>query len=192
PAVTVILAPIGTGTLEPLLYELLNTGRVERIVLVGTAGRLGGTRGPLGTAFPIAEATLSGTGLDREVHNQPLKPCWPEPLAAPTASIVSSDFYYGFSPAARPGDYRHRLPGLRRDFELLSSSVDMVDMEVGQFYALCRLIPEQPGLSFLAIKGASNGVDNHGEQNTHAPSVLFHCLVKAIGTLGLSTIFKTT
>jgi hypothetical protein len=81
-------------------------------------------------------------------------------LPGPTASIVSSDFYYGFSPARRPGDYRHRLPALRRDFERLSTRVDLVDMEVGQFYALCRLIPDKPGLQFIAVKGASNAVEN--------------------------------
>ncbi len=189
PDVTVILAPIGTGALEPLLYELLSVGKVERMVLVGTAGRLSQGQVPLGTAFPIAEASLSGTGLDREIPDQPLKPCWPEPLTTPTASIVSSDFYYGFSPATRPGDYRHRLPCLRKEFERLSASVDLVDMEVGQFYALCRLIPEKPGLNFLAIKGASNGVENHGAQNTHAPSVLLHCLIKAVTALGLNPAF---
>jgi hypothetical protein len=183
PTATVILASIGTGVIEPLLYELLGTGRAGRIVLVGTAGRLGAGRLPLGIGFPITEAYLAGTGLDREVPDQPLRPEWPDLAAGPVASIVSSDFYYGFSPSTRPGDYRHRLPGLRRDFERLSASVDLVDMEVGQFYALCRLIPENPGLRFLAIKGASNGVDNHGEQNTHAPAVLLDCLEKALRAL---------
>jgi len=180
PDVTVILASIGTGVVEPLLYELLGTGRAERIILVGTAGRLGAGRLPLGSGFPITEAYLAGTGLDREVADQPLRPAWPDLAAGPVASLVSSDFYYGFSPSIRPGDYRHRLPALRRDFERLSAFVDLVDMEVAQFYALCRLIPEQPGLRYLAIKGASNGVDNHGEQNTHAPAVLLDCLGKAL------------
>ncbi len=180
PNLTVILASIGTGVIEPLLFELLGTRRAERIVLVGTAGRLGAGRLPLGKGFPITEAHLAGTGLDREVPGQPLRPEWPDLAAGPVASIVSSDFYYGFSPPTQPGDYRHRLPCLRRDFERLSASVDLVDMEVGQFYALCRLIPDQPGLRFLAIKGASNGVDNHGEQNTHAPAVLLDCLEKAL------------
>lgn len=192
PEVTVILAAIGTGVVEPLLYELLGTGRAKRIVLVGTAGRLAaGARLALGKAFPIVEAHLAGTGLDREVTELPLRPHWPGLAESAglagggTASIVSSDFYYGFSPALRPGDYRHRLPGLRRDFERLSGCVDLVDMEVGQFYALCRIIPETPGLMFLAFKGASNGVDNHGEQNAHAPAVLLDCLVQAVAALGL-------
>lgn len=179
-AVTVVLAPIGTGSIEPILFEVLTTGRVARIVLVGTAGRLAARPLPLGVAFPITEAHLSGTGLDREVSEQPLRPFWPEPPAGPTASIVSSDFYYGFAPAQRPGDYRHRLPALRRDFERLSSFVDLIDMEVAQFYALCRLIPDQPGLRFLAIKGASNAVENHSEQNAHAPAVLLDCLRQAL------------
>ncbi|MBC8011171.1 MAG: hypothetical protein H7067_13865 [Burkholderiales bacterium] len=196
PEVTVILASIGTGVLEPLLYELLGTGRAERIVLVGTAGRMAaGARLALGKAFAIVEAHLAGTGLDREVTELPLQPHWPglaeatEAAGEGTASIVSSDFYYGFSPALRAGDYRHRLPGLRRDFERLSGNVDLVDMEVGQFYALCRLIPESPGLRFLAFKGASNGVDNHAEQNAHAPAVLLHCLEQAVAALGLGAGF---
>ena len=183
PALTVVLAPIGTGALEPILCELLGAGRARRIVLVGTAGRLAARPLPLGVGYPISEARLSGTGLDREVAGQPLHPEWTAPLAGPTASIVSSDFYYGFSPPTRPGDYRHRLPALRRDFARLSRSVDLVDMEVAQFYALCRLIPDAPGLRFLAIKGASNGVENHAEQNTHAPAVLLDCLRQALAAL---------
>lgn len=183
PALSIVLAPIGTGGVEPILHELLDTGRVARIVLVGTAGRLAARPLPLGAGYPIAEAHLAGTGLDREISEQPLRPDWTAPLEGPTASIVSSDFYYGFSPARFPGDYRHRLPALRRDFERLSPRVDLVDMEVGQFYALCRLIPDRPGLRFLAIKGASNAVENHAEQNEHAPAVLLDCLRKALAAL---------
>lgn len=183
-SVSVVLAPIGTGSVEPILCELLGTGQVARIVLVGTAGRLSARPLPLGVGFPISEAHLSGTGLDRECAGQTLRPEWPALPPGPTATIVSSDFYYGFSPAKKPGDYRHRLPALRRDFERLAPIVDLVDMEVAQFYALCRLIPEQPGLHYLAIKGASNGVDNHGEQNTHAPAVLLDCLRQALLALG--------
>jgi len=183
--ITIVLASIGTGSVEPILYELLGTGRVERIVLVGTAGRLGARPLALGTAFAISEAYLSGTGLDREVKDQPLRPHWPGLENGPPASIVSSAFFYGFSPALRPGDYRHRLPCLRQDFERLVGQVDLVDMEVAQFYALCRLMPEQPGLCFLAFKGASNAVENHGEQNAHAPSVLLNCLRQALAVLGL-------
>lgn len=183
PALTVILAPIGTGSVEPILNEILNTAPVRRILLVGTAGALGPRRLPKGEARPVSEAWLAGTGLDREVAGQPLRPEWPDLPAGETASIVSSDFYYGFAPAKAPGDYRHRLPALRRDYERLSAHVDLVDMEVGQFYALCRLVPEQPGLRFLAIKGASNAVENHGEQNTHAPAVLLDCLRRALALL---------
>lgn len=185
PSVTLILSSIGTGSLEPLLFELLSLDRAEHIVLVGTAGSLSSSRLPLGVAYPIAEARVAGTGLDREVSDQPLRPEWPDFPSGPSATIVSSDFYYGFSPALSAGDYRHRLPGLRADFLRLSASVDLVDMEVGQFYALCRLIPDRPGLRFLAFKGASNSVDNHAEQNANAPAVLRHSLRQALSALGI-------
>ena len=184
PRLAVVLAPIGTGALEPILHELLETRRISRLLLVGTAGRLSARPLPLGVAHAITEARLAGTGLDRELPGATLGPHWPAPLPGPEASIVSSDFYYGFSPGKQPGDYRHRLPALRRDFERLSPLVDLVDMEVGQFYALCRLIPDSPGLRFLAIKGASNAVENHAEQNDHAPAVLVDCLRLALRALG--------
>ncbi len=190
PRLSVVLAPIGTGALEPILHEILGTGRISRLLLVGTAGRLAARPLPLGVGYPITEAHLAGTGLDREVGGKPLAPEWPEPFAGRSASIVSSDFYYGFSPARRAGDYRHRLPALRTDFERLSGRVDLVDMEVGQFYALCRLIPDAPGLRFLAIKGASNAVENHAEQNEHAPAVLLDCLRQALAALGLGGRFS--
>jgi hypothetical protein len=182
--ITVVLAPIGTGALEPILHELLETGPIARLLLVGTAGRLGARPLPLGAGHFITEAHLAGTGLDRELAGAAPTPEWSAPLPGPTASIVSSDFYYGFSPARRPGDYRHRLPALRRDFERLSTRVDLVDMEVGQFYALCRLIPDKPGLQFIAVKGASNAVENHAEQNEHAQAVLVDCLRLALSALG--------
>lgn len=184
PYITVILAPVGTGALEPILHELIEAGPISRLLLVGTAGRLGARPLPLGVGHFITEAHLAGTGLDRELAGAATTPAWPAPLPGPAASIVSSDFYYGFSPARRSGDYRHRLPALRRDFERLSTRVDLVDMEVGQFYALCRLIPESPGLQFLAIKGASNAVENHAQQNEHAPAVLVDCLRLALSALG--------
>jgi len=184
PRLTLVLAPIGTGALEPILNELIDTGRLSRILLVGTAGRLAARPLPLGVGYAITEAHLSGTGLDRELAGRLLRPHWPEPVDVPGASIVSSDFYYGFAPARRPGDYRHRLAGLRQDFENLSPRVDLVDMEVAQFYALCHLIPDEPGLRYLAIKGASNAVENHAEQNDHAPAVLLDCLRRALTLLG--------
>lgn len=185
PALTLVLAPIGTGSIEPILGELLGAGKIKRLLLVGTAGRLSARPLPIGVAYPIAEARLAGTGLDHEFPaDHVLRPEWPDLPAGPTASIVSSDFYYGFAPAKKPGDYRHRLPALRRDFERLSPVVDLVDMEVAQFYALCRLMPDEPGLRFLAIKGASNSVDNHAEQNDHAPSILLDSLRQALALLG--------
>jgi len=190
PSVTVVLSAIGTGALEPLLYELLITGRVERIVLVGTAGRLRADGLPLGVGYPIREARVAGTGLDCECGDRVLRPEWPDFPTGPSATIVSSDFYYGFSPALTLGDYRHRLVGVRRHFERLSVEMDLVDMEVGQFYALCRLIPDARGVWFIAIKGAANAIDNHAEQNTHAPSVLRDCLEKALRALGFGTRFK--
>lgn len=192
PAVTLVLAPIGTGSIEPILGELLGTGKIKRILLVGTAGRLSARPLPLGVAYPIAEAHLAGTGLDREFPvGHVLRPEWDALPAGPVASIVSSDFYYGFSPAKKPGDYRHRLAALQKDFERLSPVVDLVDMEVAQFYALCRLIPDEPGLRFLAIKGASNSVDNHAEQNDHAPSILLDSLRQALALLGHGGRFMT-
>ncbi|HNX05660.1 MAG TPA: hypothetical protein PKI32_09165, partial [Opitutales bacterium] len=64
---TLILAGIGTGSLEPLLWEILRPGIVKKIVLIGTAGAVTAKAPALGTALPISQAWSCGGGIDGEL-----------------------------------------------------------------------------------------------------------------------------
>ena len=65
------------------------------------------------------------------------------------------------------------------------SKADLVDMEVGQFYALCRLMAQATPIEFLAIKGPANSLSNAQEQITYTPRVLLKALGMAMNILGV-------
>jgi len=107
PAFSVVWDGMGTGTLEPLLWELLQCEKIRRIILVGTSGLLAPSTNFLGRAFLITEAYLAGTALDEERIAQPLRP-WFRGIGKvgewPSTTIVSNHFYYGFAGSdRRPG-----------------------------------------------------------------------------------------
>ncbi len=183
---TVILAGIGTGSLEPLLHELLSFKIATKLVLVGTAGRLSGSSLPLGDVFIIKEAWLAGTALDREVKGGPLTPNFPLVLHSQSASIVSTDFYYGFTEAPVDDRYSRKLTHLKKDVVKFSHKADFVDMEVGQFYALCDLMLGDDSVQYIAIKGAANTLTDQNEQIERANEVLLKAFIKAFVILEIN------
>jgi hypothetical protein len=170
---------IGTGCLEPLLCEIASEPWLERIILVGTAGAVT-NRTRLGAATLIRDARLACAGVSPKSRSA-LLPNWP--MAEGTASIVSTDYYYGFTlnkewPARKLWAADSRLAvavakALRR--------ADLVDMETGQFYHLCRVL--RPDLQFIAIKGATNPLADFSQQVAHSESVLCDAVRKAKGLL---------
>lgn len=165
---TLIGTGIGSGCLEPLLFEIFDTGQVRRAILVGTAGAISLSHFEPGRAYAIDQAYLGGCAVHVPMDRQPLRPRFPSLLdSLPRASIVSTDYFYGFSKDDDP-----RGVGLRRADPSLQSSVDslwradrLVDMETGQFYHFCNVLGP-PGLEYLAIKAPSNEVSGplHGSQ----------------------------
>lgn len=184
-SLTVILAAIGTGALEPLLFEILRFNVVQAIVLVGTAGRTLSSKTIMGQPYIIGEAYLEGTALDREVETLPLLPNYAFGGTHEVASIVSTDFYYAFSLSRKGDDYPGRLPRLQKSVREMVAKVDLVDMEVGQFYALCQLMSPKGKLKYLAIKGPANSLGYGEDQNIHAKEVIEKALGKAIDILGI-------
>ena len=182
---TVILAAIGTGHLEPLLFEILRFNVVRVVVLVGTAGRTASSKTIIGQPYVINKAYLKGTALDREVNDGPLSPNYHVESEYEVASIVSTDFYYGFTLSKERNDYPNRLPRLQEDVKEIIAKVDLVDMEVGQFFALCRLMSPERRLKYLAIKGPANTLGSGKEQNIHAKEVLTRVFQKTVDILGI-------
>ncbi len=180
---TLIWSGIGTGCLEPLLFEIFQPGIIRRIILIGTAGSTG--RRPLaaGEAQLISEAWLGGSAVNLGNELLPLIPRYPFSLSRqlPSASIVSTDFYYGFYQGDDPARLRLRdaVPSLRSDVARIYPRVDLVDMECAQFYWLCGILGGDD-TAFAAIKGAANAVPRPGEQCLLAPLVLENCLTAAL------------
>lgn len=174
---TVILSPIGTGSLEPLLFEILQHDVIRKLVLIGTAGLMADSKAELGIVYPISKALLSGTGLDREIEGA-VKPRFPVLDYSGDVSIISTDFYYGFSANPVSAVYRAKLKHLGADFKQMKA--DLVDMETAQFYALCKLLDEKGTLQYVSFKGAANTLVDQSDQNTKTDDVLILALGAAL------------
>jgi purine-nucleoside phosphorylase len=183
---SLVLSGIGTGCLEPLLYELLRPGIVRKIVLVGTAGMMPSGKAALDEACAIDQAWPAATGIDAEVAQPPLAPRWELSQDERTASAVSTDFYYGFAPAILEGNYPAGQGPLKALFdEHLRRGTDLVDMEVAQFYFFCGAYGD-PALQYLAVKAAANAVGRGEQQMIHTGAALRNCLGTALRLLGIA------
>ncbi|HSI34351.1 MAG: hypothetical protein ACAI43_05745 [Phycisphaerae bacterium] len=183
--VCVIWSGIGTGCVEPLLYELLRKApadrRPRRIVLVGTAGALrDGVE--FGRAYPIARAIAVHTAFD-DVGE--VTPRWDGFDPASGKSTVSTDFFYGFSPKPAAAEYAGPTGNaawagrLAERFEAYRRRYDLVEMEVAQFYFLCRQFGDA-GLQYIAFKGASNPVTDLDAQTAGSCEVLQDAIRRAV------------
>ena len=178
---------IGTGCLEPLLCEVLRQGRITRMVLMGTAGCLDPTGAELGTPYLVGEAWLGGTAIRPRDPDAPRRPHWPHaPAVLAPRSIVSTDFYYGFSPVAHP--LRDALlahdAGLAEELAQHLPRCPLVDMESAQFYHLCRAL-EGDALEFVAVKAAANHVGAWQAQLENTPAALQACWRASLDLLDL-------
>jgi uridine phosphorylase len=201
---TLAWSGIGTGCLEPLLYETLvvePNPAIREIVLVGTAGALPSQRRIVhGRAYLIDEAYLGGSALTIPEHDlrlpragESIRPLTPrlgtmdrrdviEGLE--TGSVVSSDYYYGFSKDPRSGRLRDRDEHLREAVESAWNKVNMVDMETAQFYYLCDSMSSHR-LSYAAVRGPANTVGKFHEQVSFSLQVLRSSLEIAFRLLSL-------
>lgn len=180
--VTVVWTGIGTGCLEPLLWETLKRADVvRRIVLVGTAGRLRESVTP--GAYAIDRALLGQTAISGLTNGSSFGPSAALLDMAghlPRASIVSTDFFYGFP---RPFDDWPDGQRFAADFAARALGADLIDMEVAQFYWLAPLF--NPAVEYLAIKGPSNAIGAADEQVAKSPAVTEQCAAAAFKLLGL-------
>jgi hypothetical protein len=171
--ISFIWTGLGTGCIEPLLCEIHDETELRRILLVGTAGSVG-NRTQLGLATPIRQATISCAGISPKTKR--LFPNWRALPTNSTQTIVSTDYYYGFTlrkkfptPKLWAADTR-----LCKSVSAALARADLVDMETGQFYHLCRVL--RPDWQYLAIKGAANPLSDFSQQTLHSESVLHDAL----------------
>jgi len=182
-----ILSGIGTGCLEPLLFEILRPGIVQKIVLIGTAGIMPGAKVEMGEACLIDEAWPAGTGVDGEAAQLPLRPRCNPPANVRRASAVSTDFYYGFSPAVLSVRYPIQGGRLRALFEEHQRrGTQLVDMESAQFYFFCMYFGAST-LEYAALKAPTNLAGCGDQQIPHNRTALANCLQTALRLLGVAS-----
>ena len=161
---TLIWTGFGTSCLEPLLWEILKPNIAERIILFGSSGNLPQSRAELGKAYIITEAYLALTAIDVLAHGEPFRPAYPLPKDCTTASIVSTDLFYGFSPLALTNEYPIDIGTYREKLDRHFDATDMVDMEVAQFYYFCKAFAGNRPLQYVAVKGPSNVLGDTDQQ----------------------------
>ncbi len=140
--VTVVWTGPGSACLEPLLWECIGHARddlespVERALLIGTAGTLPGLPVPLEgpKAYWIHIARPVWQLLDDAKDT--LLPRWPAKAPLPTAMALSTDRFYGFSPAGQDVDGAIG-PSLAAAWRLHKEHPALVDMETAAFFHFC-------------------------------------------------------
>jgi hypothetical protein len=177
---TLIWTGIGTGCLEPLLFEILGPGIIQRIILIGTAGALNDRTQP-NSPYVSKDAYLGCTGIIPH-HEQALHPRWLGNVShLPNASIISTDYYYGFSAMRSPmvKALQEADARLANVFSKACDEVDLVDMETAQFYHLCRVLGGDV-LQFIALKASSNPITDFAQQTLHSQELLFKLTSQAV------------
>lgn len=188
---TLIWTGIGTGCLEPLLFELFEGFTPREMVLIGTCGAIMGRGIEPGDVFLMGKAYLGGSAIRLPESLLPL-PCrfGDDKLARlglARKSTISTDLYYGFAvdPGSRVRRFQEEDLGLKADLAAYWDKADVVEMEVGQFYYLCGLFGG-PELEYVAIKGAANATDTVSQQTAYSGRVLQLALRNTLRLLGVS------
>lgn len=150
---------IGTGCLEPLLHEIFQFQTVKRLILIGSAGLTSSSSCLIGEPYFIKNANIAGSPLSK-FKTESFRPNFTQKSNLPTASIVSCDFFYGFSPEG--------IPELAAEFQNFNKTADLIDMETGQFYAICSKLAKQRPFEFIAIKGPANSINDFSTMNKNA------------------------
>jgi uncharacterized membrane protein SirB2 len=185
---SLIWSGMGTGCLEPLLYELSGALIIKNLVLIGTAGATSTDRINLGELYIVEEAFLGGTAVHL-AENLPFKPRFGEDLLAGTnlgrANLVSTDYYYGFSQNVNTAHLRLADQTLKSAVDTLLVLVGLVDMETAQFYYFCETLFPKDGLNYVSLKGAANSLTDQALQTTHSFEILRKALVGSFVLLGV-------
>lgn len=187
---TLVWSGIGTGCIEPLLFELIDGFPLRQVVLIGTCGAIPGRGVRPGEVFLVDKAYLGGAAIRLPESAFPLSCRFGEErlagLGLERKTAISTDFYYGF--AVDPGARVKRLQGgdllLKSDLAAYWDRADLVEMEIGQFYYLCGIF-DSDQLEYVAIKGAANATDSVAQQTLYSGLVLQKALRSALQLLGV-------
>lgn len=182
---TLILAGVGIGALEPLLWETIGSGVIRKIVLIGTAGGVTAKAPQLGQARVISEAWPCGTSIDAEVGLKPVLPRWSGRLRTVPCTIASTDYFYGYSDRILDGTFKACQGAFKTRYKAVRDRADMIDMEVAGFYYLCPFFDKTGEMEYIAVKGNSNALGKGDEMNDYASRVMDDCARQAMEMLEL-------
>lgn len=171
---------IGTGCIEPLLREILFDGSpVEQIVLVGTAGQLRDFNSQSLTVTPVlmSPAYVGPSALSALGERGPLTPTLA--VEARLGTVFSTDLYYLWNQRTIP----EWDESYTSTFAEAWRKAQYVDMEVAQFYWLCRRFGGEL-VRYAAIKGAANELGVAGQQSANSLAVLNACIALTLRVFG--------
>jgi hypothetical protein len=186
PPITIILSGIGTGCLEPLLFEILDKSHLgpqvpRRLVMIGTAGYRGA--GELGQVFLVDGAYTVGCAVALEDQNLPVRPSFArlDRVDLPRAEELSTDYYYAAT--ENPKDERKARaqklnPALREGLSKYWTKAELISMESAQFYHFASVYGPD-GTEYVALRGVANRADEFETQAGYSRQVLVDALGQA-------------
>ena len=191
PSFTLVLTGIGTGCLEPLLWEVMDAKTLKdkaarRLVLFGTAGYLSDDKSGCGKVFLVDGAYPAGCAVRLDPADLPVRPNFHglDRLPNPRAEEISTDHYYAFSPGTDP----HKMAAKKSDKSLQDDVTKywkdgrLIAMETGQFYHFCRCYGDAE-TQFAAFRGVANLADQFEQQGDNAVNVLRESFRQAVALL---------
>lgn len=161
---------LGSALVEKCIWELSLTGKVQRILLVGTAGSLEGFSGEPMLPYLATPAVSVFQNFDPPPNAQWL-PSWE--LDMPRKAIVTCDRFFGFSSlidSTYPAE-----PSLQAAWQRYRGQDMMLDMEVAAFYHYCQSFGP-PDLLYAAIKAVANPVWDLDALPENSPGALRACV----------------
>jgi hypothetical protein len=184
PNITVVISGIGSGCLEPLLYELLDKDALgsrvpKRLVMIGTAGYI--AKDGHGQVFLVDEAYPIGCAVNIAESDLPKTPCFAASkllASLPRAAEMSTDYYYAATPAtdnARKMAAKNADPLLAAGIARYWKEGRLISMESAQFYHFCGCYGSNE-TQYLALRGVANLADQFHEQGDHSQNVLNEAL----------------
>lgn len=190
PNITIVISGIGTGCMEPMMWELLDyetlgVKRPKRLAMIGTAGMVSDSG--FGQVYVVSGAYPIGCAVRLDDACLPVKPnfCNLEQLNLPVAEEMSTDRYFTCTPAM--SDARKVLA---KSFDpLLVSELDkywrpgrLISMEALQFYHFASVFG-LPDTQYVALRGVANLADQFETQGDYSQQVLTDCLRHAVKLL---------
>jgi tRNA(Arg) A34 adenosine deaminase TadA len=190
PGVTVVISGIGTGSLEPMMFELLDRKvlgdrAAKRLVMIGTAGYLSDSG--FGQVYLVDGAYTVGCAIALRDEDLPVRPRFIglDRVRLPGAEEISTDYYYAATPSvtdARKVAAKAYDPALCQGLEKHWKAGRLISMETAQFYHLARVYGDE-NTQWAAFRGVANLADQFDTQGNYSQQVLTEALRQAVKLL---------